>query len=50
MTIDPVCGMNVDETNSEHQTKYAGQTYAFCSQQCKDKFEQSPEQYASRVA
>jgi len=35
---------------SQHQTQYAGQTYAFCSQECKDKFEQNPEQYVSRVA
>ena len=50
MTIDPVCGMNVDETDSELQTQYAGQTYSFCSQKCKDEFEKKPEQFARAAA
>jgi P-type Cu+ transporter len=50
MTIDPVCGMNVDETDTEHQTQYGGQTYSFCSLECKDKFEEKPEQYARAAA
>lgn len=50
MTIDPVCGMNVDETNTEYQTQYGGQTYSFCSQECKDTFEEKPERYARAAA
>ena len=50
MNTDPVCGMKVDEKNSEHQTEYGGQKYAFCSQQCKNEFEQNPEQYARPAA
>jgi Cu+-exporting ATPase len=50
MTKDPVCGMNVDENNSQYQTQYGGQRYKFCSEQCKKKFDQQPEQYARSAA
>ena len=50
MTKDPVCGMNVDENNTQHQTQYGGKKYSFCSAQCKQKFEQQPEQYARSAA
>jgi len=42
--------MKVDEKQSTHQTQYGGQTYSFCSQQCKNEFEQNPEQYARSAA
>jgi len=50
MTTDPVCGMRVDEKNQEHQSQYGGQQYAFCSQECKTKFDEHPEQYARSAA
>ena len=50
MTTDPVCGMKVDEKNSQHQSQYGGQQYSFCSQQCKREFEENPEQYARSAA
>jgi len=50
MATDPVCGMKVDEKNQQHQTEYNGQTYSFCSQQCKNEFEQNPETYARPAA
>jgi YHS domain-containing protein len=46
---DPVCGMQVDEKDaitSQHQ----GQTYYFCSNECKNQFERNPEQYTKRTA
>ena len=48
--IDPVCGMKVDPSKSSVQSHYQGQTYSFCSEQCKQKFDQSPQQYARRTA
>ena len=45
---DPVCGMQVDEQNAAGQSDYQGQTYYFCNQGCKSKFDQSPDQYASK--
>lgn len=42
---DPVCGMNVD-ADTPHQSTYEGQRYYFCSPDCKQAFEKSPQQYA----
>ena len=50
MATDPVCGMKIDDKNSEHQTQYGGQKYSFCSQECKNKFDQNPEDYAAPTA
>jgi Cu+-exporting ATPase len=50
MTKDPVCGMNVDENNSQYKSEHNGKQYSFCSEQCKNKFDQHPEQYARSAA
>jgi YHS domain-containing protein len=50
MTKDPVCGMNVDENNSQYRSEHKGKQYNFCSEQCKTKFDQHPEQYARSAA
>jgi YHS domain-containing protein len=50
MTKDPVCGMNVDENNSQYQSQYGGKKYNFCSEQRRKKFDQQPEQYARSAA
>jgi len=42
---DPVCGMQVEAENAAGQSEYRGQTYYFCSQGCKERFDQRPEQY-----
>lgn len=49
MAKDLVCGMQVNEQQatsrgltSEHQ----GQTYYFCSTQCKQQFDREPQRYA----
>ena len=44
---DPVCGMTV-ETASAKSSLYQGRAYYFCSADCRDKFEASPERYANR--
>ena len=43
---DPVCGMQVEEQKAAGQSEYGGEIYHFCSQGCKSKFDQNPEQYA----
>jgi len=48
MTIDPVCGMEVDEEQAAAQYEYKGKTYYFCAVGCKDKFVQNPEQYVKK--
>lgn len=47
---DPVCNMQVDEKNAAAQSDYQGQTYYFCSENCKEKFDQNPQQYAKQEA
>jgi YHS domain-containing protein len=50
MTIDPVCGMRVQEKQAELQTQYAGRKYFFCSEECKREFEADPNGYVETVA
>lgn len=40
---DPVCGMDVDETDLK-QT-YHGRDYFFCNPRCRDKFKADPDAY-----
>ena len=42
---DPVCGMRVDSKNAAAAAVRGGSTYYFCSTDCRDKFEQTPEKY-----
>ena len=45
MAIDPVCGMEVDERTTKDKAQHEGTTYYFCSKDCKDEFQASPEDY-----
>ena len=49
MTRDHVCDMDVEERTAAATTEYAGDTYYFCSEECKRKFESDPESYVSRT-
>ena len=42
---DPVCGMEVTYETAQARSEYKGQTYYFCSLDCKAKFDKNPEQY-----
>jgi len=42
--IDPVCGMSV-KTNSGIKTLFKGRSFYFCSERCKKKFDENPEEY-----
>jgi len=50
MAMDPVCGMNVDEQKAPATSEIKGREFYFCSQQCKQKFDQNPEQYVRKAA
>ncbi len=39
---DPVCGMSVDTDAGKPSFEYAGQTYHFCGQKCRGRFEADP--------
>ena len=45
MMKDPVCGMQVDENKAPATSTYQGKKYSFCGQECKNKFDQNPQQY-----
>ena len=45
-TVDPVCGMEVNPENAAGKSEYAGRTYYFCSEQCRNRFDENPAQYA----
>jgi Cu+-exporting ATPase len=41
-TIDPVCGMEIEENKAAGSATYNGEKYSFCSVSCKDKFTGNP--------
>jgi len=45
--VDPVCGMSVDSAHAAGEREYGGQTYYFCSDSCKTKFDADPARYAT---
>jgi Cu+-exporting ATPase len=49
MKRDYVCGMDVDEGTAVATTDYAEDTYYFCSERCRERFEADPERYVSRT-
>ena len=44
--VDPVCGMKIDEQTAITVDR-EGQTFHFCSAQCRDRFLEDPEKYIS---
>jgi YHS domain-containing protein len=45
MAIDPVCKMEVDEKKAKFKSTYEGELYCFCSAECKQEFDEDPEEY-----
>jgi Cu+-exporting ATPase len=45
--IDPVCGMQVDETRAAASAVRGTETYYFCSTGCLDKFQAEPDAFAA---
>jgi YHS domain-containing protein len=45
MVVDPVCKMEVEDTEPEHTVEFQGQSYAFCSPTCKEAFQRQPTRY-----
>lgn len=48
MDRDPVCQMDVEESSAPARSEYRGETFYFCSEDCKKRFEADPERYVSR--
>lgn len=49
MSIDPVCGMTVEEKSAAGTATHAGKPYHFCSQHCLKKFQANPSEYIAPV-
>ena len=45
---DPVCGMDVTYETAQARSEYYGETYYFCSLDCKETFDRDPEKYVAR--
>jgi Cu+-exporting ATPase len=43
--VDPVCGMTISPADAVGTSEFNGQTYSFCSPQCKSKFDVDPAAY-----
>jgi YHS domain-containing protein len=46
---DPVCHMDVDPVSAAASSTYLGETYYFCSEDCKERFDGDPERYVART-
>lgn len=47
MQNDPVCGMQIEESDAAGKSEYNGQTFYFCSANCKTRFDDEPEKYVN---
>ncbi|HKY26308.1 MAG TPA: heavy metal-binding domain-containing protein, partial [Pyrinomonadaceae bacterium] len=47
---DPVCGMSVDPDHAAGSFTHNGVTYYFCSNHCRQKFQDDPHRYAAAAA
>jgi len=45
MTTDPVCGMELEEASAAAEVEHQGNRYYFCSDSCKEAFQDHPERY-----
>jgi len=45
MAVDPVCKMQVVESQAKYTSTHDGEKYYFCSAACKQEFEKNPGKY-----
>jgi len=48
VTIDPVCGMEVEPESAYSKVEYEGRIIYFCSSNCEKKFKENPGKYSAR--
>ena len=46
MAVDPVCKMEVDESNAKWTSQYKGRKFYFCAPGCKHMFDRNPDKWA----
>jgi len=47
--INPVCGVPIDKNHYKHVIEYLGEKVYFCCDECKIKFQATPEKYMNKV-
>jgi Cu+-exporting ATPase len=47
VTLDPVCGMEVDTAAAHWHSLYQGFEYFFCSAGCKERFDDDPDRFTA---
>lgn len=47
---DPICGGLVDTVQARHKAEHGGFQYYFCSDACRDKFAESPDEALRKPA
>jgi len=47
VATDPICKMNVAETDARYTSVYGGKEFHFCSAACKQQFDKNPQKYAT---
>ena len=50
ITIDPVCGMEINPATASRQSEFEGETFYFCSPSCTEKFDAAPEKFIKSAA
>lgn len=45
---DPVCEMQIEESDAFGQSEYEGQIYYFCSETCKEQFDVNPKPFTHK--
>lgn len=50
MARDPVCGMEVNETEANDTSQYQGRRYYFCSPGCRSQFDRNPARFTGEGA
>jgi len=48
MSRDPVCKMEINESEAKISAEYNGKKYFFCAEQCKLEFQKNPAGYVSK--
>ena len=50
MPTDPVCKMEINAEDAEATAEFRDKTFYFCSEACKEAFEQNPERFIKKTA
>jgi P-type Cu+ transporter len=46
---DPVCGMELNLENAEERSEYEGEIFYFCSDRCRNEFDENPGRFIQRA-